>query len=352
MRSLPRDELEAWVRDELGLPAWRGRQVFRWLWRPGTVSFQQMTDLGKDLRAALAEAGEIRGFTAAGEQRSADGTRKFLWRLPDGARVESVYIPEERRRTLCVSSQVGCAMGCRFCRTARMGLVRQLTPGEIAGQVLAAVERLGDAPGPVRNLVFMGMGEPLANLPALARAIRILADDLGLNFSTRRITVSTCGLPRQMLELGRSLDVGLAVSLHAPDDELRSRLMPVNRRHPLAELLEACRRYPLPRRRRITFEYLLLAGVNDAPAHARRLADLLRGLRAKVNLIPFNECPGIPFRRPSDHRVEAFRQVLLEAGLNATVRRSRGTDIAAACGQLYAEDQRTADGREKDAAAA
>jgi 23S rRNA (adenine2503-C2)-methyltransferase len=238
-----------------------------------------------------------------------DGTRKLLFRLLDGERIESVLIDEERRLTLCVSSQVGCALGCRFCLTGEQGYRRNLSAGEIVDQICAARRELGPEER-ITNLVFMGMGEPLANLQQVAKALEIITSDHGLNFSTRKVTLSTVGLVPEMLELSRLFPIKLAVSLHAADNETRARIMPINRRYPLEELLEACRQLELPRRQRITFEYLLLAGVNDSSADARKLAKLLKGLRAKINLIPFNEYPGSPFKRPSPNRIEDFQKIL------------------------------------------
>jgi 23S rRNA (adenine2503-C2)-methyltransferase len=262
-----------------------------------------------------------------------DGTRKLLFRLLDGERIESVLIDEERRLTLCVSSQVGCALGCRFCLTGEQGYRRNLSAGEIVDQICAARRELGPEER-ITNLVFMGMGEPLANLQQVAKALEIITSDHGLNFSTRKVTLSTVGLVPEMLELSRLFPIKLAVSLHAADNETRSRIMPINRRYPLEELLEACRQLELPRRQRITFEYLLLAGVNDSAADAHKLAKLLKGLRAKINLIPFNEYPGSPFKRPAPNRIEDFQKILQEEHYTATVRQSRGAGIMAACGQL------------------
>jgi len=333
-RSLTRTELEQWA-GERGFPAYRGRQLFHWIWTPGFRDFSAMSDLPGPLRSIAAAEGRLAGLSLDRSQSSGDGTIKLGWRLSDGASVESVLIPESGHTTLCVSTQVGCAMGCTFCLTARMGFHRQLSAGEIAGQALAAMEYEGTGQR-LRNLVFMGMGEPLANYSNLLKAIAILTDDLGLNFSLRRITVSTCGLLPEMLRLGQDTDVGLAVSLHAPDDELRGRIMPINRKYPLPRLVQACRDYPLARRRRITFEYLLLAAVNDGPDHAGQLACLLHGIPSKINLIPFNECPDLSFRRPSETRILAFQKVLVRAGYTAIIRKTRGQDISAACGQLYA----------------
>jgi 23S rRNA (adenine2503-C2)-methyltransferase len=295
-----------------------------------------MTDFPKDLRGKAAQKCLLTNLKLVAEQRSVDGTSKLAWRLPDGLVVESVVIPERGHKTLCISSQVGCAMGCRFCHTAMMGFRRQLIPSEIAGQVLAALEHVGEREQ-LRNLVFMGMGEPLANYTNVLKSLDILTDDLGLNFSLRRITVSTCGLVPEILRLGRDTDVGLAISLNAPDDKTRDQIMPINRRYPISQLIEACRNYRLSRRRRITFEYLLLAGVNDSVEQAMLLAKLLKGIPSKINLIPFNESSDIPFKRPIHEQVLAFQQVLKEANYTAVIRKSKGRDISAACGQLYVE---------------
>ena len=334
-RSLSRSDLEIWARD-LGLPAFRGRQLFSWLWKPGFRDFSQMTDFPKALREKAAQKGLLTNLKLVADQRSVDGTSKLAWRLKDGLVVESVVIPERGHRTLCISSQVGCAMGCRFCHTARMGFRRQLVPSEIVGQVLAVLEHIGEREQ-LRNLVFMGMGEPLANYGNVLKSIYILTDDLGLKFSLRRMTVSTCGLIPEILRLGQDTDVGLAISLNAPDDETRDKIMPINRRYPLSQLIEACRNYRLPRRRRITFEYLLLAGVNDSVEQAISLAKLLKGIPSKINLIPYNESSDIPFKRSVHEQVLAFQQVLKDANYTTIIRKSKGRDISAACGQLYTE---------------
>ncbi|MBW1718839.1 MAG: 23S rRNA (adenine(2503)-C(2))-methyltransferase RlmN [Deltaproteobacteria bacterium] len=334
-RSLSRSDLEIWARD-LGLPAFRGRQLFSWFWKPGFLDFSQMTDFPKALREKAAQKGMLTNLKLVTKQSSIDGTSKLAWRLPDGLVVESVVIPERGHNTLCISSQVGCVMGCRFCHTARMGFRRHLMPSEIVGQVLAALEHIGKREQ-LRNLVFMGMGEPLANYGNVLKSIYILTDDLGLNFSLRRMTVSTCGLIPEILRLGQDTDVGLAVSLNAPDDKIRDKIMPINRRYPLSQLIEACRNYRLSRRRRITFEYLLLAGVNDSVEQAISLAKLLKGISSKINLIPYNESSDIPFKRPVHEQVLAFQQVLREANYTTIIRKSKGRDISAACGQLYAE---------------
>ncbi len=334
-RDCTRKELEAWASDQ-GLPAYRGRQLFKWIWRPGFTDFQQATDLSKSLRQLLSTVGSLTSLYLSIKQESIDGTQKFAWRLTDGQVVETVLIPERDHTTLCISTQVGCTMGCRFCHTAKMGFKRNLSPQEIAGQALGVIEQVNRAQRP-RNIVFMGMGEPLLNYDNLMKSIEILTDDLGLNFSLRRITVSTCGIVPEILRLGRETDVGLAISLHAPDNATRNAIMPVNRRWDIDTLMETCRSYPISKRRRITFEYLLLRDINDSPHHARRLGRLLRGIPAKINLIPFNESPGIPFRRSEEYRMAEFQQILRDMNYTVMMRKSKGRDIAAACGQLYAK---------------
>jgi len=327
----------------IGLDPQHAPRVFAWLQRPGTKDFTTPGSLKKEVRARLAESACISTLEPARVERSRDGTAKLAFRLDDGAIVESVLIPGEGRHTLCVSSQAGCAMGCRFCLTGTMGLRRNLLPAEIVNQVLAAREWM-IASGIVRpthrqyvdNLVFMGMGEPLANYDNLLVALAILMDERGLGFTERRVTVSTCGLAPRIRDLGRDARVNLAVSLHTVDERTRSRLMPVSRRHGVGELLAACRDFPLPGRRVIFFECVLLAGVNDDAADAHRLVEALRGIPARVNLLPYNESPGLPYRRSPDERVQAFRTILHRAGIRTLVRESRGADISAACGQLAA----------------
>lgn len=341
VRDLTRDELRAFL-VSLGEPAFRGDQVFRRLWRRGAATFEEMSDLPAGLRARLAGSASIGRVTTESVARSRDGTRKLLVALADGMRVECVLIPETRRMTLCISSQVGCALACAFCATGTMGLRRNLTAGEIAGQVLLALQELRERPHPghpdrerpITNVVYMGMGEPLHNYDAVIASLRILADEQGLAFPARRITVSTVGLVPQMAALGETLPVRLAVSLHAPDDAVRGSIMPINKRYGLDAVLEACRAFPLPTRARITFEYVLLHGVNDSAAQAEELARKLEGLRCKVNLLPWNEHPGAAFRRPPEAAVRAFAERLEALGVRVTVRTTRGRDVAAACGQL------------------
>jgi 23S rRNA (adenine2503-C2)-methyltransferase len=327
------DEIVALV-EGLGQPAYRGRQLASWVYVKGVAEFDRMTDLPRELRERLAALAVVAPPRLVASHASRDGSRKLELELADGRRVQSVVMPDGDRLTLCISTQVGCGFGCAFCLTGTMGLVRSLTAGEIAGQAWAARATL--PPGArLTHVVFMGMGEPLANYAATVKALRILVAPLGFGFSPRRITVSTVGLVTGLERLAReNLRVNLAVSLHAATDQVRSGLMPVNRGWGLDELLAACRRFPLPVRQRMTFEYTLLDGVNDSSEDARRLARRLQGLRAKVNLIPFNEWPGAAFRRPAPERILAFQRALLDAGLTATIRWSKGEDVGAACGQL------------------
>jgi 23S rRNA (adenine2503-C2)-methyltransferase len=339
LTELTRTDLEEALTAE-GLERYRARQIIHGIYRRGVVDFAAMTDLPAPQREALATRFRISTPPISRRDISEDGTEKFLLALQDGRHVESVFIPRTPHDTFCVSTQVGCAMGCAFCLTATMGLVRNLTAGEIVGQVRALAGAL-DLRESRFNIVFMGMGEPLHNYDATMAAVRILADDKGFAVHPRRITVSTVGLVPAIERLaGEDVMPRLAVSLHAPTDEQRAALVPVNRKYPIAEIIEACRRFPPARRGRITFEYVLLAGVNDSPADARKLAALLHGLHVKVNLIPLNPAAGIPFERPSDERIDAFGRTLSERGVTVMVRKSRGRDIRAACGQLAVEGVR------------
>jgi 23S rRNA (adenine2503-C2)-methyltransferase len=329
------DELrEAFARN--GLEPFRADQVLRWVYGRGVRDFGAMSDLARTLREQLAGAWRIRCLERDSLCESSDGTRKLVLRAWDGAKIELVMIPEERRRTLCVSSQVGCSLDCSFCATGRLGLGRNLRAEELVDQVLHGAELLAPSSEKITHVVFMGMGEPLLNLRNVIHAIRILADPRAGALSPRRITVSTAGVVPSIAELGRALRVRLAVSLHATTDAVRDILVPLNRRFPIASLLEACRRYPASRRDPISFEYALIRDVNDSRDDARRLARLLRGLRAKVNLIRMNEHPGTHYRRPSEATVEAFAETLAASQVTVTLRRSRGEDIFAACGQLGA----------------
>jgi 23S rRNA (adenine2503-C2)-methyltransferase len=335
LRDLPAQEVQDLLVG-LGEKPFRARQVLNWLYKQGANSIEEMTDLSKGLRERLSQAASLRRMEPARVETSQDGTRKLLFELADGARVESVLIPEADHHTLCVSSQAGCRQGCRFCRTASLGFQRDLTPAEIIGQVLVARAMCAEE-RPLTNLVFMGMGEPLDNLDNLCVALEHILGDHGLQMSQRRVTVSTVGLVDRLAELGRRTPAALAVSLNAPNDELRSRLMPVNQRFPLAMLKEALLDYPLKPTRRITLEYVLLAGVNDQPVHARELARWVHGLKCKVNLIAFNPHDGAEFGRPDDATIERFQEILIDKHITALLRASRGSDISAACGQLAAK---------------
>jgi 23S rRNA (adenine2503-C2)-methyltransferase len=335
VKDFSQAELEDWVAQQ-GERPFRGRQLFRGMYVRDVRSWDECTDLGKSFRNFLETSAKLDALTLALKKTTPDGTAKYLFQLEDGHAVETVLIPDPPRNTLCVSSQVGCALRCDFCLTGTLGFKRNLTAAEIVDQVCQVRRDLTAEESRVTNIVFMGMGEPLANYDAVLRAIRIMTDPAGLAFSHRRITLSTAGVVPRIRDLGKDSPVNLAISLHAADDALRSRLMPVNRAHPLEELMRACREYPLPPRKRITFEYILLDGVNDDPAQAKKLVRLLSGVRAKVNLIPYNPHPGSPYRRPPEERVLAFQDVLTRARLTATIRQSRGAEIGAACGQLAA----------------
>jgi 23S rRNA (adenine2503-C2)-methyltransferase len=320
--------------DGLGAESYRARQICRWVFKAGVPHVAEMTDVPKPLRDMLEQCTQITTLMGRHISHASDGTRKLRYHLSDGAVIESVLIREPRRLTLCLSTQAGCRMGCAFCLTAKGGLRRHLRPAEIVDQIIQARTVLH--PGEqLTNLVLMGMGEPLDNYAPTVTALRIITDPEALAFSPRRITVSTSGLVPAIRKFGaEGLGVNLAVSLNAPHDALRTRLMPINKKWPIRDLLAACRDYPLPHRRRITFEYVLLAGLNDQPNHAEQVAALLRDLRCKVNLIPFNEFPGAAFRRPAPAVVQRFQAILLNHRLTATIRESRGREIGAACGQL------------------
>ena len=320
---------------ELGASRYRGRQLATWIYRKSVYALDAMSDLPKDFRSALSDNRTVTLPDVARVTPSLDGSRKLVFRLEDDSRVSAVIMPDDDRITLCLSTQVGCGYACAFCLTGTMGLERNLTAGEIVGQLLANALLAGEGQR-VTHLVFMGMGEPLANFAALVKAVRIFTDaKLGLGYSPRRITVSTVGLVSGIEKLGREdLKVNLAVSLHASSDDVRSQLMPVNKSWNLSALMEAVRKYPLTHRQRVFFEYVMLDGVNDDVEDARRLARLLRGVKAKVNLIPFNDWEGSTFQRPPLPRILAFQSVLLDADITTTVRWSKGEDIGAACGQL------------------
>ncbi len=335
--GLPREQLEGFCA-ALGSRPFRARQLMNWLYKRGCGRVEDMSDLAREFRARLAGCAEIGVPQILSVQRAGDGTCKWLLSAGDSQAFEMVYIPETDRGTLCISSQVGCALDCSFCSTAQQGFNRNLSTAEIVGQVWLANRELGMQPGTDRiitNVVLMGMGEPLANFRNVVPALRVFLDDLGFDLSRRRVTLSTSGLVPQIYRLAAEINVALAVSLHAPDDALRNQLVPINRLHPIAELLQACWHYLDEQNgRSVTFEYVMLDGVNDAPEQARALARLLAGHPAKVNLIPFNPFPGAAYRCSGEAVIARFRDELLRAGVLATTRRTRGQDIDAACGQL------------------
>ncbi|GAB4393265.1 MAG: 23S rRNA (adenine(2503)-C(2))-methyltransferase RlmN [Kiloniellaceae bacterium] len=343
--GLSRDELVAELAT-LGEKPFRAKQLWHWIYHRGVTDFAEMTTLSKDFRARLAETHAVRRPEVAVAQVSRDGTRKWLLRLADGQEVETVYIPEEDRGTLCVSSQVGCTLTCRFCHTGTQRLVRNLSPAEIVGQIMVARDGLGEWPAPaegrqITNIVLMGMGEPLYNYDNVAKAMKIAMDGEGLSVSKRKITLSTSGVVPEMERCGRELDVNLAVSLHATTDEVRDMIMPINKKYPLKLLLDACRNYPgTHNARRITFEYVMLKGVNDSEDDARRLIRLLKGIPAKVNLIPFNPWPGSFFECSDKATITRFADILSAAHISSPVRATRGEDILAACGQLKSASER------------
>lgn len=371
--DLDRAALERLFVEEWGEKPFRAHQVMKWIHHRHATEFAQMTDLGKALRGKLDAHAKVQAPQVLLDKPSADGTRKWLLGMDAKNAIETVHIPDKGRGTLCVSSQVGCALNCAFCSTATQGFNRNLTTAEVIGQVWVAARALGNVPHKQRritNVVMMGMGEPLANFDNVVRAMSIMRDDLGYGLANKRVTVSTAGMVPMIDRLGEQSDVALAVSLHAPFDELRDQLVPLNRKYPIAELMDACVRYALRKKgTSVTFEYTLMAGVNDQPEHARALAAMMRDFdravqmhdAAKVNLIPFNPFPGTRFQRPSEQTIRAFQKILNHAGLVAPVRRTRGDDIDAACGQLkgqvmdrtrrQAAHQRRLDAGDIDAAA-
>ncbi len=329
-----------------GHARFHARQIFRWIYAKGEADFEKMTDLSKPLRADLAAQFRVATPSVVAKDVSSDGTVKFLLDLEDGRRIESVFIPDTPSQTFCISTQVGCAMKCGFCLTGKMGLVRNLTPGEIAGQVRVLAGELGLRDSKF-NIVLMGMGEPLHNYDNTMKALRMLNDEHGLAVSPKRVTLSTVGVVPALERLANEpLMPNLAISLHATTEDQRETLVPVNRKYGLIDILEAAKNFPARRRNRITFEYVLLRGVNDTPEDARRLVRLLGNIRCKVNLIPLNEAAGIAFERPSDDRVNVFAQILAKAGLLVSVRKSRGRDIRAACGQLIVEGTKPSTGQQ------
>jgi 23S rRNA (adenine2503-C2)-methyltransferase len=331
--ELDRDALVSWLADRR-IESYRADQILKWLYTRQADSFDRMTNLSKDMRALLGSHFTIDRLKTEHIAASRDGTRKYVFELKDGKRIESVLIPERDHYTLCLSSQVGCAQGCGFCLTSKMGIQRNLSMAEIVSQVRDIKNDLKD-PKSLTNLVFMGMGEPLANYRNLVAAIQIITDEnYGFAFAGRRVTVSTAGLASRLADLGRDTRANLAVSLNAADNDTRSRLMPINRKYPIEKLLEACRQFPLRGGRRITFEYVLLKDVNDTPDDAYRLAKLLRPVKSKINLIPFNSHPGCRYQRPPEDTILRFQEILIDKNYTVMIRRSKGQDISAACGQL------------------
>ena len=330
-----------------GLPAFRARQIWRWVWRHGVTEFGDMTDLGKPVRDLLASKFIISRPRVTSRQVSNDGTIKWLLKFPDGNEAETVYIPEDDRGTLCISSQVGCTLTCSFCHTGTQKLVRNLTVAEITGQIMLAMDELGEWPAThegrkLTNIVLMGMGEPLFNYDNVADAMRITMSNEGIGLSKRRITLSTSGVVPEIFKTGEDLGVNLAISLHAVRDDLRNDLVPINRKYPLDVLVDACRNYPgLSNARRITWEYVMLNGVNDSDDDARALIKLIRGIPSKINLIPFNPWPGSAYTCSSNTRIDRFAKIVMNAGYASPVRTPRGQDILAACGQLKSASERS-----------
>jgi 23S rRNA (adenine2503-C2)-methyltransferase len=343
--GLTRAELAEVVKG-LGEPAFRIKQLWHWIYFRGATDFAAMTNISKDVRARLAERYGLARPLAVHALQSVDGTRKWLLRFGDGKEAECVHIPEEDRGTVCISSQVGCILTCKFCHTGTQRLVRNLSAAEIVGQLMIARDAFGEWPSPaedreITNVVMMGMGEPLYNYDNVAAAIGVLMDHEGLAISRRKITLSTAGVVPMIKRCGEELGVNLAVSLHAVTDELRDEIVPINKKYPIKELLAACRDYPgVNNARRITFEYVMLKDVNDSPSEARELVRLLRGIPAKVNLIPFNPWPGAPFETSTPDAIERFANIVHEGNLVGTVRTPRGRDIFAACGQLKSASER------------
>jgi len=333
LKGMTLAELEAFFA-RAGKERYRARQVSRWIYQQRAERFHEMTDLALDFREELEHTCRIASYPVEKEQLSADGTEKYLFRLEDGETIESVLIPDDDRRTLCISSQVGCALRCGFCATGAIGFRRNMNSSEIINQVCFAAGRLEVRGAAISNVVFMGMGEPLENVAEVSRAIDILLSQFGFGLSGKRVTVSTAGVVPAMLALAEAYPVSFAVSINAPRDELRSELMPINRKYPLQELVQAIRKVPLQSGRKVTAEYVMLAGVNDSPQDARDLARLLKSARVKVNLIPFNAHECGDFRSPGPEAVDRFRDILLTAGIQAITRERRGADIDAACGQL------------------
>ncbi len=341
LKNLSPQELEGLL-SSFGKERYRALQILRWLYQKGVHTIDEMTNLSKKLRQDLNQIAYISHLSLVRAEESRDGTKKFLFELQDGEGIESVLIPDRRRLTLCLSTQVGCAMGCRFCLTGKIGFKRNLTLSEMLNQILGVRETLSREES-ITNIVLMGMGEPLANYQNTLKAIELMTHPEAFNFSYRRVTLSTVGLLPELEDLTREkLRFRLALSLNASDEETRDRLMPINRRYPLREILKVCRNVPLHRRDRITFEYVLIEGENDSVKEAKGVVKLLKGIPSKVNLIPLNEAPEIPYKRPSDEKIRRFQEILIAGGLTAIVRRSKGADISAACGQLQGKERRRA----------
>ncbi len=343
--GMDRDDMNAFL-SEMGEPAFRAKQLFQWIYNRGVTEFDGMTNMAKPLRAKLAESFRMHRPEVTAHQVSSDGTQKWLLRYDDGNEAETVYIPDDDRGTLCVSSQVGCTLTCKFCHTGTQRMVRNLTPADIVAQVMLARDTLGDwtvtsDKRRLTNIVFMGMGEPLYNTDNVIKAMKIIMDGEGISLSKRRITLSTSGVVPEIERVGQETDVLLAISLHAVNDELRNEIVPINRKYPLKELMAAVRAYPgLSNAKRVTWEYVMLKGVNDSVADAKELLRLIKGIPSKINLIPFNPWPGSPYDCSTDAQIKKFADVIWNAGYSAPIRTPRGRDILAACGQLKSESQR------------
>ena len=340
LKDLSPSELEKFI-SSFGKERYRSIQILRWLYQKGVHSIEEMTNLAKPFRQQLSQVCVISTLDPLRIEEARDGTKKFLFQLEDGNRIESVLIPDKKRLTLCLSTQVGCALGCRFCLTGKSGWKRDLKASEILNQILSVRGTLADKTS-VTNVVLMGMGEPLANYENTLKAIELMIYPDAFNFSSRKITLSTAGLLPELEKLAKErMPFSLAISLNASDEETRNHLMPINRRYPLKKILELCRNFPLRPRARITFEYVMLDGINDSPQDAKRLMRILRGIPSKINLIPLNEAPGIPYKRPSEEKVRRFQEILMDGEFTAIVRTSKGTEISAACGQLQAHGLRS-----------
>jgi len=338
LKDMSLGELEAFI-SRFGKEKYRAKQIMKWLYQENAASFDDMTDLSKPFRIQIQDAARIALPEIIKAQVSKDGTKKILFELEDGLFIESVLIPGKNHWTVCVSTQVGCQMGCTFCLTGSRGFKRNLLPSEITGQITKLLRETDEGEN-LKNIVMMGMGEPLANYENVIKAIRIITSEIGFGFSHRKITLSTCGIAPMIEQLGRDICINLAISLNAADNKTRGYLMPVNNKYPIETLLAACRNYPMPGRRMLTFEYILIAGVNSRPEDAEKLARLLRGIRCKLNLIAFNEFPGSKFRAPSLDEMRAFQRILLREHYTAIIRASKGSDIMAACGQLSGQAER------------